>query len=356
MNLDNLEEINNLDKSNVAESIVKLPDQIKQAWRESAHIKLPESYKRTKSICIVGMGGSGLGPEVVYHLYKDDLKIPLVLVHDYDLPGFVNEDTLVLLSSYSGTTEEVLGAAKQAISRKCKVAAITEGNQLGQFLDENGFPYYKINTIHNPSKQPRYGIGYLVIGILGTLRGLDLIQIEETEGEKMIRDLRELNSKFLPSVPSRANFPKEIAQKLKNNMIGIIGSQFLSGIAHIFANQLNETSKTFAFYFLLPELNHHLLEGFGHPLDIRKHLKIILLESDYYSEKIKKRAKITADVIEKQKVETFTIKFEQGTPLRQAFEALLITSWISFYLGVLNEVDLSITPWVDYFKKQLAKT
>lgn len=354
-NLDDINEINALDKNQVASSIEKLPDQIKQAWQESSKIQFPESYKRAKNVVINGMGGSGLGPELLSYLYKGKLKIPLIVTHDYNLPGFVNEDSLVILSSYSGTTEEVLNAAEQSISKKSKVAGITEGGLLGEFLDKNNLPYYKIKADHNPSQQPRFGLGYSVAGLLGMFNSMGLVMVSEKEEEEVVANTKEINSQFVPSKPASSNFPKELADKLQGNSVGIIAAEFLSANAHIFANQLNETSKTFSFYFLLSELNHHLLEGFGEPKDLGEHLKIIILESDHYSEKIKKRAKITTDIIEKQKVETFTVKFGQDTPLGQSFEAILVSSWVSFYLGILNGSDPSVVPWVDNFKEELAK-
>ena len=355
MNSNNPKQEKKFDNASVIKSIEKLPDQIEQAWRESRLVKFPEEYTQIKNVCVVGMGGSGLGPEMLLHLYKNKLKVPLIVIHDYNLPQFVNEDSLVILSSYSGTTEEVLNAAKQSIAKKSKVTGITEGNSLGEFLDKSSLPYYKINPINNPSKQPRLGLGYSVTGILGMFHSLGLVEVSEKEEKEVVADTKELNAQFIPSNTSSKNFPKELASKLQGSSVGVIAGEFLSGNAHIFANQLNETSKTFAFYFLLSELNHHLLEGFSKPKDLGDHLKMVLFESDQYSEKIKKRSKITSDIIEKQNVETFTVRFGQDTPLGQAFEALLVSSWVSFYLGELNDVDPVSIPWVDYFKEQLAK-
>lgn len=353
--LDNPQDLKKLDKSDVASSIAKLPDQIEQAWGESTKVTFPNEYKNIENIVVAGMGGSALGPELIRDVFIDQIRVPLNLIHSYDLPKFVDENSLVLLSSYSGTTEEVLSSAEQAISRKCKIAGITEGKELGAFLDKNSLPYYKIKADHNPSEQPRLGLGYSVAGILGMFNTLGLIEINNGEMDEVIGSIREVNSNFVPSKPTASNFPKELATKLQGNSVGVIAAEFLSGNAHIFANQLNESSKTFSSYYLISELNHHLLEGFNKPKGLGEHLKIVILESDKYSGKIKKRTKITTDIIEKQKVETFTVKFEDGSPLNQAFEAILVSSWTTFYLGILNGFNPSEVPWVDYFKEQLTK-
>src|SRR3989304_4108060 len=126
-NLDNLQEISSLDKKQVASSIEKLPDQIEQAWQESSQIQFPQEYRQVKNIFIDGMGGSGLGPEVVSTVFKDKIRLPITLIHDYHLPGFVDENSLVFISSYSGDTEEPLSAGEEAISKGYKVTGVTCG-------------------------------------------------------------------------------------------------------------------------------------------------------------------------------------------------------------------------------------
>lgn len=353
--LDNAAEISRLDKRQVAASIEKLPDQIEQAWKEASQIEFPESYKKVKNVVIDGMGGSGLGPELITCVYKNELKVPITVMHDYNLPEFVNEDTLVVISSYSGTTEEPLNAGDQALSAGYKITGTTVGGKLGEFLEKNNLPGYVFKEENNPSGQPRLGLGYSVGGILGMFKSLGLLDVDHQEMERVLFCTRELNSKLLPKNPVSENFAKELATKLQGNSVGIMAGEFLSGNAHIFANQLNETSKNLSFYFIIPELNHHLLEGFSKPENLGEQLKVILLESDLYSDKIKKRTQITRDIIEKQKVETITVKMEGDTPLVQVFEAILVSSWTTFYLGILNGFDPSEIPWVDYFKEQLAK-
>ena len=355
ISLDNLEEINSLDKKQVAASIEKLPDQIEQAWRESVQIKFPAEYQNIKNIIINGMGGSGLGPELVYSIFKDKLKVPVTIIHDYHLPGFVDENTLVIISSYSGDTEEPLNAGEEALSRNYKIMGITEGGKLSKFLPSNNLPGYIINAQHNPSHQPRLGLGYQVGGILGMLKSLGFVDVSDEEMERVLFCSRELNLKLSPKSPTSDNFAKELAAKIQGNIVVVISAEPFSANAHVFANQLNENSKTFSFYFIIPELNHHLLEGLNKPSDLGQRLKVIFLESDLYSEKIKKRVQITRDIIEKQKVETITVKLEGDTPLVQSFESLLVSSWSTFYLALLNGVDPSEIPWVDYFKEQLAK-
>jgi len=355
LNLDDAGEITDLDKKQVATSIEKLPDQVEQAWTESSAISFPENYTGVKNIIIAGMGGSALGPELARSILTDKITLPLVIVRDYKLPAFADENTLVILSSYSGTTEEVLSCAQGAVSRNCKIAGITEGSDLGHWLKKGGYPTYIFEAKNNPSEQPRAGLGYMAVGIVGILHSLGFVKISSRHIEDATGSIRGLGEDFHPDSKISNNFAKEIASKLQGFEVSILAAEFLSANAHIFANQINETAKTFSSYHLLSELNHHLLEGLGRPENLSQNLKFVILESDLYSDKIKKRIEITKDILDKHKFDVISVKFEEETPIVQALDTLLVSSWTSFYLGLLNGVDLSEIPWVDYFKKRLAE-
>src|SRR5688572_13910742 len=104
--LDSREQIKTLDKSNVLASVEVLPDQITDALEQTKDIVVPEEYKAVKNVVVSGMGGSVLGAYVIKGLFKNSLRVPFEVVSHYELPEYVGSDTLVLLSSYSGTTEE----------------------------------------------------------------------------------------------------------------------------------------------------------------------------------------------------------------------------------------------------------
>jgi len=355
-NLDNLEEIKQLDSKQTALSIEKLPFQFEQAWRESSQISFPSEYKAAQNIFVVGMGGSALGPEVVYYLTRERLPIPLTLVRDYSLPAAATKNSLVIVSSYSGTTEEVLAAATQAKDKGLMITGITQGADLGEFLRAGSYPAYIFTPENNPSGQPRLGLGYLVGGILGLLNSAGFTNFEDSQIESTINFLKGLNETLKPEIATEKNAAKRLASVLVGRGIGIVGAEFLSGNAHVFSNQINENAKNFAFPFLLSELNHHLLEGLGFPKALEGQLKFVFLESDLYSTRLRRRVEITKTVFAKQNVEALPVKLTGDSGLAQIFEALTLSSWTSFYLGILNGVDPSSIPWVDFFKSELEKS
>jgi len=356
IDLNDTNSLQSLDQGKVAETIKSFPNQVKQTWEEVKELEIPAGFSQAKNIVVVGMGGSTIGVDVLKNLFKERLTVPLVLNRHYNLPNFVNKDSLVLLISYSGTTEEVLAAAQDAKTRKAKIIGITQGGSLAKFLKENDLSGYIFDPVANPSNQPRLGLGYTSIGAMGVLAKLGFLKIGETEVAEAIAYLNSLTEKLTVDVSKEENQAKTVAERLFGKQVFIVAGEHLAGNAHVLANQINENSKNFATFFIIPELNHHLLEGLTKPEKLRSETVFIFLESDFYSEKIKQRVNITKEVLGQQKIESLSLKTNSQTKLIQALEAIVRGSWVSFYLGILNGVDAAKIPWVDYFKKRLAES
>src|SRR5258708_23764757 len=138
--LDSRAEMQKLDAQNALGSIEMTGSQIQQVWKEAQEISFDNSYKQIKNVVVAGMGGSVLGTHVIQTVFKNELRIPVFIVPDYELPSFVNSDTLVIASSYSGSTEETLAAVENAVKKGAKIAGITSGGKLAEFLRNGHYP------------------------------------------------------------------------------------------------------------------------------------------------------------------------------------------------------------------------
>jgi glucose/mannose-6-phosphate isomerase len=352
-NLDDLEKIGKIDSKGMAGSIIFLKDQVKSAWDESKNLKLPEDYKNVQNICLAGMGGSALGTHIIRSVW--DIPVPLQIVREYTLPSFVNENTLVISSSYSGTTEEALSALKDAVNKKAKIVGIASGRDLVSELKKNNLPYYQFDEKYNPSQNPRLGLGYTMVGILGILSNLGLVNITRENIQKIITRIDEVNAVFRTESKQLDNEAKQKAQELLGKIFTIAAGPFLAGNAHTFANQINESAKVFGSYFIFSELNHHLLEGITYPDALKNTVKFFNFESDLYDEKINTRLKLSNELLEKNGIPYASYKVKSDEKDLAAFEALTFSSWTSFYMAIAYGVDPNIIPNVSYFKEQLAK-
>jgi glucose/mannose-6-phosphate isomerase len=354
MNLNNQKIYEKYDSGKVAESISFLPKQLSQAFAEAGKIKIPESYKNINKIVINGMGGSNLGARIIESAMSERLKIPLLITPGYEIPKYIDKNTLYIISSYSGNTEEPLSVYKEIKKRGAKIMAISsdeENNKLREIMIKNKIPGYLFKSINNPSDQPRLGVGYTVAGIIMMIAKTEALKISKNEINEIVEYLK-INDKKL-NKDNKKNKAKEISLKLLNKIPIIVSSEFLTGNSHILRNQFNECSKLFSAYLSIPELNHYAMEGLLNPKENKNNLIFLFFESDLFNERNQKRMELSKKVVEKNKIKVISEKLKAKTKLGQAMELLQLGSWISYYTSILYEVNPINIPWVDWFKKEL---
>ncbi len=342
-----------IDKSGVYESVLALPDQILSIWNQADDLKVSDELKKIDKIIVAGMGGSALGARVIKSLAGRDLKVPLEIVNSYHLPGYADDNTLVILSSYSGNTEEVLAAAKESITMGCKNFVITTGGELLKMANKHDWPIIKIEPAKNPSNQPRMAIGYSVMAQMSLFNKIGVWSLKSEKIEKVIDWLSHQQKNWVREIDQSKNSAKRLSFQLKNKAAVLIAGDFLQGAVHVLKNQLNENAKTFAVRFDIPELNHHLMEGLGKPEELDKKLHFLLFDSKLYDDKIRKRIKVTEEVILKQGYEVTRLVVEGKSKFDQVWEVIQFGEFISLYLAVLHKINPAPIPWVDYFKKQI---
>jgi len=188
--LDNLEKIKKLDSKNMLGSIQLLDHQVKEVWEIAKKLKIPANYKKVNRLVVMGMGGSALGAHIIKSLYFDKLKLPVEIVNNYHLPAYVDKNTLVLCSSYSGSTEEVISATTEAKNKKIKLVVICSGGKLGEFARANKIPALIFTTNNNPCGSPRMGLGYSIFGQLILLNKIGLIKFNQPDLNLVIKTIK----------------------------------------------------------------------------------------------------------------------------------------------------------------------
>lgn len=348
--------IEKLDPGKVYESVVSLSKQAEDAWAETKKINIGKEYGAVNNLVMCGMGGSGLGARVIESMYGGELKIPLVRVNTYDLPGFVNENSLVVCSSYSGTTEETIENARQAVFKKARLMIISTGKTLIEIAKANGTPFYKINPKYNPSNQPRMAIGYSIIGQLGLAAKAGLVNLVDEQLAETISSMNKVRAVSGIDIKMEKNPAKMLADKMRGKVVVYVSAEHLIGATHTMNNQLNESAKHFSAHVFIPELNHHLMEGLKHPDTNKKNLLFIFVNSRLYPDRIQKRFAITREVIEKNGIETMEINLFSNSKLPQIFELIQLGGYVSVYLSILYKQNPEPVPWVDYFKKRMGQS
>ncbi len=350
--IDSRQMIAEIDQSNMLGSLEALHKQIEHAWQD---VQAVEFNPRAEILNVVvsGMGGSGLGGDVIKHLFKDSLRVPFEVVNSYSLPAYVNENTLVVLASYSGGTEETLATAEEARAKNAQIMVITAGGKLAEFARQYQYSLYKINPVHNPSGQPRMAIGYAVFGTIGLLTKAGIITVSDEEVAEVIETVKTKIADNTVEVLSDNNPAKTLAFTQIGRRPIIVVSEFLEGAGHVAANQHNENAKTYADYKVVPELNHHLMEGLRFPHSNTDSHVFLIVQSQLYQPKNSIRMNLTQKIIEDNGIDTLTVLLRAQTKLNQVFEMFALFGFAGFYRSMLEGIDPTPIPYVDRFKEEL---
>ncbi len=342
-----------LDRSDMHGSIGSIPAQMEAAWDAMAGRTFPDTCRNVNHVVVAGMGGSALGAHLIQDVFRDRLRVPVTVVSDYAAPAWIDERTLIVLSSYSGGTEEVMAIAEYGTSRGVPMIALTTGGALEAFARDHALPTVVFSSELNTCGQPRIGLGYAVTYLLMIFRQLGFVELAGSEITAAIMQLQAVNPVY--ATPEEENPAFELALKTRGKSVLIMASEHLTGNAHILANQWNENAKNLAVWFAIPELNHHLLEGMTHPKAHREGLAAALIQSDLYEPRNRRRHEITRALLEKQGIACAVITPRGETALEQACDLLLLGTYASFYQALMNDTDPSPIPWVDQFKQLMAQ-
>jgi glucose/mannose-6-phosphate isomerase len=247
------------DPGKVGQALDLLADQLADGWRQASRVKIPATYRQISRVVLCGMGGSHLGSDILRSALADRLKFPIEIVADYRLPAWVDRHTLVMCSSYSGSTEETLEALTVAKKRGAKIVVVTSGGKLAAAAKRLNLPAYCYTPNANPSGQPRLGVAYSLTATLACLMKTGVAKVSPAEVAQLIPVARRAAKRY-----GMTN-PQSLAMRLAKNLNGglpiLIGAEWMVGNLHTWTNQIHENAKSYAAWYLLPDLNHHLLEG-----------------------------------------------------------------------------------------------
>lgn len=352
INLDDPGVYRQFDSQGMLNHLHNFPVLCQQAWEKAINFTLPDEYKNVNKAIILGMGGSAIGGDLAGNLIADEVEIPLVVCREYNLPRYADGNTLVIASSYSGMTEETLCAFLQAGDTPAKKLAITTGGDLKKFCQTKNIPVFCFEY----GCQPRAALPFSFLAILGVLQQLGIIRDKTSEVKETLTILKQLASRVAENIPTSQNPAKLLAQKLEGRLPIIYGGGITAEVAHRWKTQINENSKSMAFYEVFSELNHNAIVGYQFPEEVAHNSMVILLFSDLLHPRLQLRYSITCRLLDQAGIYYQTVSGEGSSALSQMMSLILLGDYVSYYLAILNRVDPTPVQPIEYLKQQLART
>lgn len=336
-----------IDSANVSGSLKSFPAQCRQVINDIASQEIPLSCLTAQNVVISGMGGSALGGRVIASLERQVLRVPIAISTEYHLPNYVNDKSLVVISSYSGNTRETIASLAEAQARGAQIFIITGGGKLAEMITSQHLPGFVFSTENNPSGQPRMGLGYNILSLTSLLARCQFISLPENLN---------LLPQFLTDQQVASDSAwKSLAEKIAGKLPILVASEHLKGAVHCFKNQLNENSKTFSAMFDFPELSHHLLEGLSFPKSNPENLIFLLFESNKYHPEIVKSYPVVEQILTRQKIPWIKVPVNGSSKFFEVMDLIQAGGFTALYLADVLGIDPGPIPWVDWYKDEIRK-
>jgi glucose/mannose-6-phosphate isomerase len=316
--------------------------QLTEALEIGNNAKLTSTNHAITNVLICGLGGSGIGGSIVSELVVGNANVPINVTKGYFIPAYVNENTLVIISSYSGNTEETLNCMELALTKKAKVVGVTSGGKVLEASREKGFDCIVVPG----GMPPRSCLGYSLTQLFFILDFHKIIHMNykvDLAAAIKLLDAEETN------IIAEATI---IAERLKNKTPVIYATTYNEGIAIRFRQQLNENSKILCWHHIIPEMNHNELVGWTQKNDNLSVL--VFLDKDDYSRNLA-RIDINKEVIKKYTENIREVYSKGNSIIEKAIYFIHLGDWISIILGEMRGADLMEVNVINHLKSKLSQ-
>ena len=334
--------------------LVDFPGQVGRSFVLAKGIKCPGAFRSISSIIFSGLGGSAIGGDLAGRCVANEIKVPFLINRDYDIPNFINKNTLFFVSSYSGNTEETISAYKKARAKKAKIIVLTGGGKLSVLAKKDGYPVIDIPEKDMP---PRCALAYSFIPALFCLSKIGLIRDKSADIIETINTLSYIRDTAIgPGVCLADNVSKKIAVDLKGRFVAVYGwSKGMGCAVTRWRGQICENAKAIATSHFLPEMNHNEIMGFSHPQALLKDIVVVLLRDKGDNARVKSRIDISRRILKKKVCKVIEVHSSGEGLLARICSLIYTGDFASFYLALLNGEDPTPVDEITYLKKELAK-
>lgn len=304
---------------------------------------------KISNVVFAGMGGSAL--EALISASWPGYNVPFQIVNDYNIPSYAKAETLLIISSYSGNTEEEISILNEATNKQCRVVTVSSGGKLQEMSARHGYLHVALPA----GLQPRHAAFYGFKALVGIMSAFNL-SVEQEPVKRLSQASNFLKGQvanWLPSVPKEQNLAKQLALASAGKTPIIYASSKMYPAAYKWKINFNENAKNTAWCGKYPEFNHNEFIGWSsHPVE--KPFAVFDLISSFDNERIKKRFELSDRLLSGKRPKAIQIHAEGESFLEQLLWVIQLGDLTSIYLAILNGVNPTPVDLIEKFKLEMA--
>lgn len=341
------ERLRTVDSDGMYDRIRGFPDQWRRARTRAREIALDVADGAVDHVLLVGMGGSALAGDLLAALVRESSAVPVTVSRTYDLPGFVDERTLVIGSSYSGNTEETLSGFQEAIARDAHCYAVTSNGHLRGLCENEGIGFHALPD----GFAPRAALGYSLAAVLAVAAEAGVFTLSGEAWNESVAVLDEMSDRLSDVSGNEA---LDVARRLRNRLpLVYSGSTLIEPVNTRWRCQLQENAETLAYGNAFPELNHNEIMGWADTEWLRSQLGVVVLRDASDHPRVRHRMEITRELLEERAGFWAELESEGTHPLTRMLSLVHLGDWVSLYLAVLEGIDPTAVALIDGLKERL---
>lgn len=322
------------------ELIQKFPAQLKEAVEIAAKAKLSPLKIPVNKVIICGLGGSGIGGTITKEILFEESKVPVEVLKSYSLPFYIDVNTLVICSSYSGNTEETLECYSLAQKQKAKIVCVTSGGKLLELAKKDGNDFIVVPG----GMPPRACLGYSLTQLFHIFSHYQLAPQKITAIEAVAGILAREQEEIMHEAHL-------ISKKIYDKLPVIYSTALHEGIAIRLRQQLNENAKILCWHHVVPEMNHNELVGWSHAYT---NVAVILFTDKDENPRNKLRMEFCKKIFNKYAAEIIEIQAKGKNNIEKALYWIHLGDWVSMFLAEKRNVDAMDIKVIDNLKQELA--
>lgn len=305
------------------------------------------TYSGIQNVVLAGMGGSAW--PALYLQSWPGVQLPFEVSRGYNIPKYVNNNTLFIASSYSGNTEETLASLQEAESKGAQIVIMCAGGKLKELAESKNLPLYLLPS----GIQPRMSSFYFIAALIELLTPLGIVDPKGLEERHSISEwLKDQTASWRPEVPTSQNAAKQLALEIVGKTAIIYSGAIMAPAANKWKICFNENAKNLAWWNQYPEFNHNEFIGWSsHPVD--KPFTVIEIQSQLDNERILKRFKISQRLLSGKRPAPQIVRPQGETVPHQLFWTSMFGDFVSIYLALLNGINPTPVDLVEKLKQDL---
>ncbi|MCF7866458.1 bifunctional phosphoglucose/phosphomannose isomerase [Candidatus Woesearchaeota archaeon] len=316
--------------------IDRFSEDIRKAYSQDVR-NLVQNIKKKPGMRVVycGMGGSAIAG-LLLQSYIDSSEFHFEVVNDYDIPGKLTSDDLVILNSYSGNTEEMMSCYKTVRREGSQLIIVASGGKLEDSIVAGRIPFLKLPKDY----QPRAALPFMFFTVLRLFEEIGLVSPKNEDVKNVLDHLHR---------QSLDNFAIGLSEKLHGKIPIIYSSKRLFSVAYRWKTQINENAKTVSFANYFPELDHNEVIGFMNKNGL---YHVVMLTSDDDSTRMRKRMTISKELLQENDVDVTELHVK-GNRLVKIFNLILAGDLTSYYLALRYRTDPEPVNIIEQLKRKM---